>query len=106
MILITGTSCAGLSQKTYRSNSDCEVAALSKETINFIKECKPPNSIKVNLARVQIAGAINNNLNNREPIIITKEWGIGKYFVAAGIVIVGWWITVKVVLGGLFGWLF
>lgn len=104
-ILISGSGCASLTQqKTYRSNSDCEVEFLNKETLIYIKKHKPSSTVKANIARNQIANHINNNLNNREPITISKELGWKKYAIATGAVVVGWYIGVKLIVGGLFSW--
>lgn len=94
--MISGSACT---TSSHRSNLDCGEAFLSEKTLRFIKECKPDNAIKANLARVQGNMLINYKLNGREPAEVKQDLGIKKYFIAAGAVAVGWWIVVKMFLG-------
>jgi len=57
-----------------------------------------------NLARVQGGAAINQGLNEREPVKQQQEFSFKAYLAAAGAIVVGGFIFIKVAIGKVLSW--
>jgi len=101
-ILSFGTGCTSL--ESHRSNLNCGQVYLSHETLDFIQECKPTYTVMANIAQVQGSAAINQGLNDREPVVVQEQSTIKKYLIATGGVIIGGWVAIKLVFGKIFSW--
>lgn len=74
---------------------------VSDATISFMKKNNAPIEVRQNISDIQ-AGAVAADEVIDKDSLTEINTSMAKYFVAAGLVISGWWLTTKVFFSSIF----